>query len=128
MGSFKRYLSLLVLSMAVLTGVPGCASFGYTPRADEPGGAEVVEAVDLSTPLSPADQLLGMLNDVGSGEEVLLADGVRAVADVPYAAASGRWCRKAVLYYPDGRVMQKLACTPGELWHWAPAVTLDLTE
>jgi hypothetical protein len=118
--------ALHLLCCLPFLSLAGCASLSgsYT---DEGGPEAAVEAPPI-TPATPEAQLLVALEGAVPGAEILLPEGVRAVAGPGYAAASGRHCREARLSYPDGRATQRLACKIEGRWQWVPAVTLTLTD
>ena len=115
--SSRRY----PLFLLALFGLAGCASL---PDALHPLTTGEVAAAEPLPP-TPEGQLLASLAGAEPGVDILLPDGVRAVADEAYAAASGRTCRQTRLDYPDGRVAHRLACEIHGQWQWVPAVILQ---
>ena len=116
--SSRRY----PLFFLALFGLAGCASLPDALQPSTMGGAAAAAAEAL--PATPEGQLLASLGGAAPGADILLPDGVRAVADEAYAAASGRTCRQTRLDYPDGRVAHRLACEIEGRWQWVPAVIL----
>jgi len=116
-------LRFLPLFLFAFLGLAGCASL---PGVLQPSATGVApEGGAVAQPMTPEGQLLASLAGAEPGADILLPDGVRAVADEAYAAASGRTCRQARLDYPDGRVADRLACEIDGRWQWVPAVILQ---
>jgi hypothetical protein len=126
MQALAKLTPVKLLLCLPLLSLGGCASL---PDASS-GKAEskTAAATAASAPSTPEAQLLVALDGAAPGADIVLPEGVRAVADEAYAAASGRWCRAVRLNYPDGRVAQRLACKISGQWQWAPAVTLTLSD
>lgn len=123
MPHFAESRRLSPLFFLVFLGLTGCASL---PGVLQPSATGVApEGGAVAQPMTPEGQLLASLAGAEPGADILLPDGVRAVADEAYAAASGRTCRQARLDYPDGRVAHRLACEIHGQWQWVPAVILQ---
>lgn len=105
----------------------GCSSTSSNANADSPAsvlGDGTAEAA------SPAEaKVLARLDELPVAE-ARAVDGISVVAEAPYAAASGKTCRRLTLTpsTPPKTSRTRLACKDAERWGFVPNVLLAPTE
>lgn len=105
----------------------GCGTTNQDVRAEEPGtviGDGTAEAA------SPAEaKVLAGLDRLPAAKEASV-DNLSVVADPPYAAASGKTCRRLTLtsLRPPKPSNTRLACRNAEGWAFVPSVYLAPKE
>jgi hypothetical protein len=113
----SRVLIRLLLLLAAACG-------GATLPPDDPA---VLDANDTGGTVAPGNeserQLLAALGQMPAGAEQRIGS-MRAVADRPYHAASGRTCRRVTFGAsgPQGQSRTRLACSSGKEWFFVPDV------
>lgn len=111
----------------VCTVMLGCGTTNQDVRAQEPVpvvGDGTAEAA------SPAEaKVLTKLDQVPVAKATTV-ETLSVVADAPYAAASGKLCRRLTLTLlsPPKTSRTRLACRSGEGWSFVPSVFLASTE
>ncbi|HEY6722710.1 MAG TPA: DVU3141 family protein [Polyangiaceae bacterium] len=115
---------LFTLVCSVLVGC-GSTSGNVSPDAPSPvlgdGTAEAASPAETKV-LARLDQL-----PVAEARSV---DTISVVADAPYAAASGKTCRRLTLTpsTPPKTTRTRLACKDADRWGFVPSVFLAPTE
>lgn len=118
----------LALLMGVwMFGLSGCASLAGLSKDDvAPSGSQSTAAQQtMAASVSAEQQVLTLLGEAVAGDSIALHDGVSAIPDQSYPAASGRLCRWVALHYPDGAISKRLACSADSGWQWSAAVLRD---
>lgn len=118
----------LLLGMAV--SLSACVSLPTTPvdGAPAPAAAAVPAPVPPVTPEQAARDregqgILRRMGELRSGQPYLIGD-VQVVAQEPYFAASGRFCRRVELRSKERprKVRKRLACRQDGTWSFSSSV------
>lgn len=116
---------LLVIVVCIV--MSGCGSTSSNASADTPSpvlGDGTAEAA------SPAEAKVLARLDQFPVAEARSVDTISVVADAPYAAASGKTCRRLTLTpsTPPKTSRTRLACKDADRWGFVPSVFLAPTE
>ena len=125
MSPLPHRVFLRFLVIAILAHLAGCASLSDSWDGDETTETSPAPVVGPTAATTPEEQVLAALESAGTGEQIVVAGGVRASGDQPYTAASGRTCRWVKMSYPGNRSKRQLACRLEGRWQWVPSVLAD---
>ena len=116
-----------VLLGLVCAALVGCASTNQELTSEQP---QSVMGDGTAEPASPAEtKVLAQLEQLPPTQASTI-DGLSVVADAPYAAASGKTCRRLTLtsVKPPKASRVRLACRNGDAWGFVPSVFLVPAE
>ena len=124
MASDRLVRRTLAIGALTTSGFAFLGCGGSQPPPDDPA---VIDSRDTGGTVEPASeaerQLLAQLGELPAGRPQRIGP-LRAVADAPYYAASGRICR-SVTVTQDGAKQKgetRLACSEGKDWFFVPSV------